>query len=321
MPAIFVCSQIPDEGLVKLRANNFEVDVNKDKEELTRGQLKDIFKKYDGIITLVTNQIDSEIIDSAGVKMKIISNYGVGFDNIDVDAARKRGIIVTNTPGVASESVAEHTFMLILACAKQVVEADKFVRLGKFKRWDPYAFVSPQVWGKTIGIIGLGRIGTFVANIAYEGFKMRVLYYDVESSNDFEMLYEAKYCELNELLSESDFITIHCPLNDNTRHLVGKNEFKLMKKSAILVNTGRGAIVDEEALIRALSGNKIAGAGLDVFEHEPDISEQLRMMPNVILTPHSASATLETRVAMSRIAAQNIIDVFNGKEPFGLVKN
>lgn len=304
-----------------LRANNFEVEVNKSENELTRGDLKDAVSKYDGIITLVSNKIDSEVIASAGKSLKIISNYGVGYDNIDVAAAKKRKIIVTNTPGVASESVAEHTIMLILACAKQVVEADKFVRLGKYRRWDPYAFVSPQVWGKTIGVIGLGKIGTFVASIAYGGFKMNVLYFDPEKSEDFELLYEARYCELDTLLSESDFVTIHCPLNDKTRHLIGKEQFKMMKKTAILVNTGRGAIVDEKALIWALSENKIAGAGLDVFEHEPDVSEQLRLLPNVILTPHSASATLETRIAMSRISAQNIIDVFSGKEPFGLVRN
>ena len=303
-----------------LRANNFQVDVNKSDSELARKELKDAVSKFDGIITLVTNQIDSEVIDSAGKRLKIISNYGVGYDNIDISAAKKRGIVVTNTPGAASESVAEHTFMLILACAKQVVEADKFVRLGKYKRWDPYAFVSPQVWGKTIGIIGLGKIGTFVGNIAYEGFKMNALYHDIERSEDFELLCEAKFSDLNTLLSAADFITIHCPLNDKTRHLIGKEQFKLMKKTAILVNTGRGPIVDEEALIWALSENKIAGAGLDVFEHEPEISEALRLLPNVILTPHSASATLETRIAMSKIAAQNIIDVFSGKEPFGLVK-
>ena len=303
-----------------LRANNFQVDVNKSDSELARKALKDAVSKFDGIITLVTNKIDSEVIDSAGKRLKIISNYGVGYDNIDISAAKKRGIVVTNTPGAASESVAEHTFMLILACAKQVVEADKFVRLGKYKRWDPYAFVSPQVWGKTIGIIGLGKIGTFVGNIAYEGFKMNALYHDIERSEDFELLCEAKFSDLNTLLSAADFITIHCPLNDKTRHLIGKEQFKLMKKTAILVNTGRGPIVDEEALIWALSENKIAGAGLDVFEHEPEISEALRLLPNVILTPHSASATLETRIAMSKIAAQNIIDVFSGKEPFGLVK-
>jgi len=321
MPSIFVCSRIPEEGLVALRANNFQVEVNKNENELTSAELKEALSEYDGIITLVTNKINGEVLASAGKKLRIISNYGVGYDNIDVAAAKKRGIVVTNTPGAASESVAEHTFMLILACAKQVVEADKFVRLGKYKRWDPYAFVSPQVWGKTIGIIGLGKIGTFVGNIAYEGFKMNVLYCDLEKSEDFELLYGAKFCDLKTLLSEADFISIHCPLNDKTKHLIGKEQFKLMKKGAILVNTGRGAIVNEEALIWALSENKIAGAGLDVFEHEPDISEALRLLPNVILTPHSASATLETRIAMSKIAAQNIINVFSGKEPFGLIKN
>lgn len=320
MPTIFVCSKIPEEGLILLRAHDFNVEVNKSEEELTYDELKQIMANYDGVITLVTNKIDAGIISASGKNLKIISNYGVGYDNIDVSFANKKGIIVTNTPGAASESVAEHTFMLLLACAKQVVEADKFVRLGKYKKWDPYAFISPQVWGKTIGIIGLGKTGTFVGHIAYEGYKMKVLYFDLKRSEDFELLCEATFSNIEGILKEADFITLHVPLNEETRHLIGREQFKQMKNSAILVNTARGPVVDEEALIWALKEKQIAAAGIDVFEHEPQISTDLLTAPNVILTPHSASATLESRIAMSKIAAQNVIDVFSGKEPYGLVK-
>lgn len=321
MHSVYVTSKIPEEGLTVLRQKGFSVEVNGSQESLTGEQLRTLFAKYEAVITLVTDKIDAEVLSAASSKLKIISNYGVGYDNIDILEARRRGIIVTNTPGVASESVAEHTFMLILACAKQLISADKFVRLGKYTKWDPNAFVSPQVWGKTIGIVGLGRIGTFVGQIAKNGFRMNVLYFDLTRSEDFELICAAKFADIETILKESDFVTLHVPLNDKTRHLISKNEFGLMKKTAVLINTARGPIVDEAALVEALSEKKIAACGLDVFEHEPEIAHELLTMENVILTPHIASATIETRVAMSKIAAQNIIDVFDGKEPAGLIKS
>lgn len=320
MPSVYVTSKIPEEGLTALRQKGFNVEVNSEVDSLMKEQLRTLFSKYEAVITLVTDKIDADVLSAASSKLKIISNYGVGYDNIDVIDAKRRGIIVTNTPGVASESVAEHTFMLILACAKQLISADKFVRLGKYTKWDPYAFVSPQVWGKTIGIVGLGRIGTFVGQIAKNGFRMNILYFDVTRSEDFELICEAKFADIETILKESDFVTLHVPLNDKTRHLISRKEFGLMKKTAVLINTARGSIVDEAALVEALSEHKIAAAGLDVFEHEPEIAHELLTMENVILTPHVASATIETRVAMSKIAAQNIIDVFEGKEPIGLIK-
>lgn len=228
--------------------------------------------------------------------------------------------MVTNTPGVASESVAEFTFMLIFACAKKLIEADKFVRLGKYQQWDPMAFLSLQIWGKTIGIIGLGKIGTYVGQIAYGGLRMKILYYDVMRSEDFEILTEAQFVTIDQLLAEADIITIHCPLTPKTHHLIGKAQFEMMKSSVIFVNTARGSIVEESALVDALKNNKIAVAGLDVFEFEPQISDGLMRLPNVVLTPHIASATVETREAMSKIAAENIIAVFEGREPVGLVR-
>ncbi len=303
-----------------LAKRGFSVDVNEAGKNLTKVELKNVFGQYDAVLTLMTDKINEEVIGAASPKLKIIANFAVGFDNIDVLAAKRRGIIVTNTPGVAGESVAEHTFMLILACAKKLIEADRYVRGGKYQRWDPMAFLSGQIWGKTIGIVGLGRIGTYVGHIAYGGFRMKILYYDIVRSEDFEMLTEAQLVSLEQLLGESDFVTLHIPLTYNTRHLIAKKELALMKNSAILINTSRGAVVDEKALVEALSKKKIAAAGLDVYEHEPTVPMELRTLANVVLTPHSASATYETREAMAKIAAQNIIDVFEGKTPAGLVR-
>lgn len=321
MSNVYVTAKIPQNGLNLLRKNGFNVEFNDKDRDLSKNELKEVLAKYEAVITLVTDKVDEELLKNASGDLKIISNYGVGYDNIDVLAANRKRITVTNTPGVASESVAEHAFMLILACAKRLTEADRYVRLGKYKRWDPMAFISPQVWGKTLGIVGLGKIGTFVAQIASGGFRMRILYYDPHRAEDFELLTGAEFfSDIHKLLKEADIVTIHCPLTPQTKHLIGKAELKMMKKEAILINTARGPIVDEEALIWALKEGEIAAAGLDVFEHEPNISEGLLTLNNVILTPHIASATLETREAMSKIAAQNIIDVFEGRQPFGLVK-
>ena len=320
MPTVYVTRKIPDVGLQLLKKKHFRVDLNHSDQNLSEEDLKKLVSKYDAIITLVTDKIDRQILAQASPNLKIISNFGVGYDNIDILEAKRKGVIVTNTPGAASESVAEHVFMLFLSCLKQVIAADRFVRLGKYKKWDPFGFISPQMWGKNIGIIGLGKIGTFVGNIAYNGFKMDILYYDTSRSEDFEILTEAKYSDMELIFKKADFITLHVPLTPQTFHLVGKKQLDFMKNSAILVNTSRGAVIDEEALVEALKTQKIAAAGLDVYEHEPDISQDLIALENAVLTPHSASATIETRNSMSRIAAENIIDVFEGKEPFGLIK-
>lgn len=303
-----------------MKKKGFELSVNDNRKKLTDLDLKDIFSKYDAVISLIHNKIDEDVIAAAAPKLKVISNFAVGYDNIDAVAAKRRGIIVTNTPGVAGESVAEHTFLLILSATKKLIEADRFVRSGKFSGWDPNIFLSSQVFGKTIGIVGLGKIGSYVGHIAYGGFKMKILYHDIYRSEDFEMLTEAEYVSLERLLKESDIITLHVPLLAETRHMISKKELSLMKDTAILINTSRGAVVDQEALIDALTKHKIAGAGLDVFEDEHHIPHELRVLGNTVLTPHIASATFETRIAMARVAAQNVIDVFEGKEPFGLIK-
>lgn len=320
MPKVFVTGIVSENGLNLLRQKGFSIDINNSSEDLTAGELKKIFGEYDAIISMVNNKLDSEVVNSASSKLKIISNYAVGYDNIDLAAAKQKGIIVTNTPGVANESVAEHVFALIFACNKSIINADRFVREGKYQRWDPNLFLSHQVWGQTIGIIGLGRIGTFVGQIAYGGFRMNVLYFDMKHAEDFELICEARYATVAEILEQADIVTLHVPLTDKTMHMIGRGELKKMKNSAILINTSRGPVVEEEALVWALKQKEIAAAGLDVFEFEPKISKELLTLENVVVTPHIASATYETRNTMSKIAAQNIIDVFEGKEPTGLVR-
>ncbi len=316
---VYITSPIPEIGIITLKKAGLEIFVN-DKEAATQADLMQAVLDYDAVLTSVLDKIDEKIIKAASPKLKVIANFAVGWDNIDIMAAQRRGISVTNTPGVAAESVAEHTFALILGCFKQLIAADRYVRGGNFKGWRANLFLSHQVWGKTIGIVGLGRIGAYVGHIAYGGFKMKILYHDVCRVEDFELLTEAKPASLGKILKEADIVTLHVPLTDATRHLIGREELGMMKKEAILINTARGAIVDQEALVSALREKKIAAAGLDVYEDEHDIPHALRVLGNVILTPHSASATYETREAMAKIAAQNIIDVFEGREPIGLVK-
>lgn len=320
MNTVFICGPIEEIGTETLKKKGFSVDAVQAREKITGEHLKEIFARYDAVVTMVYNKVDEAILAAASPKLKIIANYGVGYDNIDVLAAKQKGIVVANTPAVAGESVAEHTFALILACAKRLVEADRYVRSGLYHGFDPKAFVSPQVWGQTIGIVGLGRIGTYVGHIAYGGFKMNILYYDVTKSEDFEMLTEAKFSSLDELLKNSDIVSLHVPLNEKTKHMIGRDQFMLMKNSAILINTARGPIINEQDLIWALNEGEIGAAGLDVFEDETNIPHELKTTSKVILTPHTASATQETRDAMSRITAQNIIDVFSGKNPVGAIK-
>ena len=320
MPSVYITSKIPKTASDLLINSGFKVEINNSVQNLTKIQLKDVLLKYDAVLTLMSDIIDEELLSSASKKLKIIANFAVGFDNIDVLTAKRNGIVVTNTPGVAGESIAEHTFALILACAKQITIANQYVRSGKYRRWDPLGFLTLTITGKTIGVIGLGRAGTFVAHVAYEGFKMNILYFDISRSEDLEILTRAKFTTLDFLLRHSDIVTLHIPLNSKTHHLIGKEQLGLMKNTAILINTARGAVVDEEALVWALKNQQIAAAGLDVFEHESNISQELKMLDNVVLTPHMASATFECREAMAKIAAQNIIDVFEGRTPQGVIK-
>ena len=253
--------------------------------------------------------------------LKIIANYAVGFDNIDLEAAKQRKIMVTNTPGVLTNTVAEHTFTLMLSIAHRISEADRFSRAGRYHAWGPNLLLGTDLSGKTLGVVGLGRIGSRVAFHAVKGFEMKVLYNDPKPNSDFEKEFGAQYVErIDDMLPHCDFVSIHVPLLDSTHHLINEARLKIMKRSAYLINTSRGPIIDEKALALSLSKGWIRGAAIDVFEFEPEIVPELKELDNVILTPHIASATGETRNKMAEMAAQNIIEALGGRTPPNLVK-
>lgn len=321
---IFVTRPIPTIGIEMLKRKGHTVSVQRERRNLSKLELikKVKGKKYDAILCLLTNTIDVAVMESCGPQLKVISNYAVGFDNIDVAAAQKKGIVVTNTPALeVSTSVAEHTFALILSLSRRIVEADRYSRTGKYHGWDPDLLVGNDLHDSVLGLVGMGRIGKEVAKYAHNGFGMRVLYYDMHRDKDFEEAYQARYVTLEKLLQTSDVVSLHVPLLPSTRHLMNTKTLRLMKKTAMLVNTARGPIVDEKAVLSALYAKRLGGFALDVFECEPDNdcnpSDQmaLKSLSQVIMTPHIASATIKARNAMARIAAQNILDVFAGRMP------
>ena len=324
---IYVTRQIPEAGIKMLKARkDFDVKVSPYDSVLSAREIVKDAKGCDALLCLLTDRIDGKILDGIGKQLKIVANYAVGFNNINLEDAKKRGVMVTNTPGkLISKSVAEHTFALMMGLAKRMVEADKFMRTGKYKGWGPLLLLGSDVHDKTLGIVGLGNIGTEVVHRAVNGFGMRVIYTDLKRNREFEKKYKAKYATLPELLKNSDFVTLHVPLLKATHHLMGAKQFKMMKKSAFLINTSRGPVVDEGALVKALKAKELAGVGLDVYECEPKLGctvfdrNFLRNAQNVIITPHIASASFETRSEMSEIAARNIIAALSGKKPPNLV--
>ncbi|NQV88733.1 MAG: D-glycerate dehydrogenase [Parcubacteria group bacterium] len=325
---VFVTREIPDEGIKMLKkASNVKLEVYEHDKKIPRAELKRRVKGADIILSILTEKMDAEIMNAAGPQLKMIANYAVGFNNIDIKEAKLRGITVTNAPNEqGAESVAEHTVALMFALAKRIVETDKFTRAGKYKSWGPQLLLGTDLWGKTVGIIGSGQIGSGVVHRLHNGFNMKVVYTDIKRNPELEKETNAKYHSLAQVLKQSDFVSLHVPLLPSTRHLIGAKQLKMMKKTAFLINTARGPVVDEKALVRSLMRGEIAGAGLDVYECEPLIdcdpndNLDLRTLQNVVLTPHTASATLETRQAMSRIAAQNILAFVRGKIPPNKVK-
>jgi glyoxylate reductase len=309
---VFVTRQIPQAGLDMLK-EHYEVIVNPHNRVLTKEELMDGVKIADGLLSLLTDDITAEVMD-VNPNLKIISNYAVGYNNIDVEAATKRGIQVTNTPGVLTDTTADLAWALIMAIGRRVVEGDAFTREGHFDGWDPMLLLGTDITGKTLGIIGMGRIGQAVARRAM-GFDMRILYHDMAPVPVAEEEYQAEFVALDELLRQSDFVTIHAPLTDETRHMIGRRELSVMKKMAYLVNTARGPLVDEEALVEALRDGIIAGAGLDVYENEPRLASGLAELPNTVILPHLGSATLETRTKMATMAAANLVAALEGKRP------
>jgi len=310
---VLITGRLPEE-IIALIKKEHEIEVNEEDRPIDRQRLLDSVGDKQGLLCMITDQIDKELFDRAS-HLRMVSNCAVGYNNIDVKAATERGILVSNTPGVLTDATADITFALILSIARRVVEGDSMTRQGEFRFWAPLHFLGQEVTGKKLGIIGLGRIGKAVARRA-KGFDMKILYYDrnrLEASE--EKALEAQYVGLKTLLSEADFVSLHVSLNDRTHHLIGQKELKFMKPSAYLINTSRGPVVNEAALLEALRKRKIAGAGLDVYENEPILTPGLTDLDNVILLPHLGSATMETRTRMAQLAAVNLIAGLKGGIP------
>ena len=315
---IYVTQPIPPAGLEVLRRAYPNFQMNPDERVLSRAELLEQIKGCDATLTLLTDKIDGEALDAAGPQLRVVANMAVGFDNIDLPAATARGVMATNTPGVLNDATADHAWALLFAAARRIPESEKFLRAGKFKNWGPLLFLGGDVTGRTLGIIGAGRIGHNMA-LKSRGFNMRVLYADEMPNPKLEQEIGARKVSVEELLAESDFVSLHVPLLPSTKHLINANSLRLMKKTAYLINTSRGPVVDETALADALKNGVIAGAALDVFENEPLIHPELMKLDNIVLTPHTASATIETRSKMATMAAKNIIAALAGQKPPNLV--
>lgn len=315
MPNIYVTREIPEGGLAMLREKFGTFEMNTEDRVLTREELLAKVRGRDAVLCLLTDKIDAAVFDAAGPQCKIFSNYAVGFNNIDVAEASKRGIFVSNTPGVLNDATADLAIALLFACARRIVEGDAFTRAGKFLGWGPMLMLGQDITGKTLGIVGAGRIGSNVAMKMAKGFGMKILYTDKFGNSDLEKETGAKKVDLPTLLKESDFISVHVNLTDETKHIIGEKELAMMKSTAVFINTSRGPVVDEAALVKVLKEKKIFSAGLDVFEREPTLAEGLVELPNVVIPPHIASATFGTRTKMAEMAAQNLIDALEGRMP------
>jgi len=316
-PKVLVTHRLLPEALAYLR-QHARVEGGMTARGLTREKLKEKIEDKEGLLCLLVDRIDREIMDNAP-HLKIIANCAVGFDNIDLDYGRKKGILVTNTPGVLTETTADLTWALILATARKIPHSDRFTKQKRFKGWELDLFLGKEVSGKRLGIIGMGRIGKAVA-LRAQAFRMEVVYFDPHRlSQEEEKTYNASYLPLDDLLASSDIVSIHASLNPETLHLLSAEKLRLMKREAILVNVARGPIVDEEALAEALDKRELWGAGLDVYEREPEIQAKLLRLDNVVLLPHIGSATYETRLRMAMMAVRNLIQGLRGERPDNLI--
>lgn len=309
MKRVFITRALPEAGLAALRGGEFDVEVYRGSEPIPREELLAKVKGSGGLITLVSERVDEELLEAAGPDLKVVANYAVGYDNIDLATCTRRGVAVSNTPDVLTEATADQTWALLLAVARRLPEGEAL--LPRWTGWKPEELLGLDIAGKTLGLVGLGRIGKAVARRA-RGFAMRLIYHSRTPDPEAKAL-GARYVSLDELLKSSDFVSLHTPLTAETHHLIDEAALRAMKKTAVLVNTARGPVVDEGALVRALREGWIYGAGLDVFEFEPKLTPGLLELPNVVLTPHLGSATRGTREAMARLCAESIVSVLRGK--------
>jgi lactate dehydrogenase-like 2-hydroxyacid dehydrogenase len=321
MKNIYITRKIPEIGIKMLTDKGYTVDVSPKDRPLSKKEIIKYLKKkpYDAVLSLLTDQIDGEVMDAAP-SVKVYANFAIGFNNINIEEAKKRNIFVTNTPGGGADRVAEHAWALILALSCRIVEGDNYMKKGKYSGWDPMLLHGTKLAGKTLGILGTGRIGSDVAHRAKNGFAMNVAYYDVKRNEQLEKDFGAVfYPTVEEVLKISDVVSIHVPLLDSTHHLINADRLKMMKPTAYLINTSRGPVVDEIALVDALQKGVIRGAGLDVFEFEPKMAKGLAKLDNVVLTPHIASGTEEARHDMAVLSATNVIDTLEGRRPQNMV--
>jgi len=317
-PKVLLTRRLPADGM-KVLDREFDLEVNPFDEVMSSAMIVETIEDKEGLACLLTDNIDSKVIGAAS-NLRIIANYAVGYNNIDLTAANERKIAVTNTPDVLTEATADLTMGLIVSVARRIVEGDKYIRAGGFKGWAPELLLGSDVHGKVLGIVGMGRIGQAVAKRAH-GFGMKVSYYDKKRlPQDIEQRMAVHFRRIMQLLDESDFVSLHAPLTEDTRHFISTKEMAAMKETAYLINVARGAIVDEKSLVDALKKRIIAGCALDVYEHEPSVTPELLQMPNVVLVPHIGSASIEARTKMALLVCDNLTAVLvDGKRPPNLV--
>jgi len=313
-PRVYVTRRLPQPALDIIRPiADFTLWDREDIPPSRQVLLREV-TQVDGLLSLLTDRIDGEVMDAAP-RLRVVSNFAVGFDNIDIPAATQRRIVVTNTPEVLTETVADFAFCLMLAASRRLVEGDRYARDGKWKTWEPLLLAGQDMYRATLGLIGLGRIGSAVARRA-KGFEMRVMYYDPFRREDLEQSLQIEYRPFTDVLRQADFISVHVPLSEQTRHLIGRDQFSMMKPTAVFVNTSRGPVVDQQALAEALAARRIFAAGIDVFEREPvPTDDPLLAQGNAIVAPHIASASIPTRIRMATLAAENLVAVLQGKRP------
>ncbi|MBM3333079.1 D-glycerate dehydrogenase [Candidatus Sumerlaeota bacterium] len=308
---VYVTRRIPEPALVRLRSECEKVEVNPEDRSPTRAELLENVRGRDGILCMLTDTIDEQVMRAA-TSARGFANCAVGYNNIAVHKATELGLVITNTPGVLTDATADLTWALLLATARRIIESDRFVRAGRFREWGPMLFLGADVTGRTLGIVGAGRIGSAVARRA-RGFDMQILYCDPTPNEAIEKELGACRVSLDELLAQSDFVSVHVPLTDSTRRMFGAEQFRRMKRTAIFVNTARGLAHDEASLAEALRSGTIAGAGLDVYENEPQIQAGLAELDNVVLAAHIGSATIWTRTRMALMAAENLLAIVKGE--------